>query len=153
MNLETITKEDLLNNYSLYMKLLKVMEFVDGKKPEGTCCGKGKMGAIEKFINNREDYVTRMNEIKNRKIKPLFKGALFFTKVKQRFSADKLTDADSLYLIENGYEEYFDMSEYEAPEEETVIEDEVVASEELHQQEEETPQPKKKSSRRKKSKK
>lgn len=122
MNLETITREDLKNNYSLYQKMLKVLEFVDGVKPEGTCCGRGKENAINKFIDNREKYVERMNAIKNRKIKPLFSGALYFSAVKKRYYAERLTDADSLFLIENGYVNFFDMSEYEAQSEEKVEE-------------------------------
>lgn len=126
MNLETITREDLKNNYSLYQKMLKVLEFVDGKKPEGTCCGKGKENAINKFIDNREVYVEKMNKIRDRKIKPLFAGAVYFTAVKKRYYADRLTDEDSLYLIENGYEKFFDMSGYNYDEVEVKAESEIV---------------------------
>lgn len=126
MNLETITREDLKNNYSLYQKMLKVLEFVDGKKPEGTCCGKGKENAINKFIDNREVYVEKMNKIRDRKIKPLFAGAVYFTAVKKRYYADRLTDEDSLYLIENGYEKFFDMSGYNTENVEVKAESEIV---------------------------
>lgn len=112
MNLETITKADLIQNYSLYSKLLKVFEIVDGKRPDGTCCGRGKESAIDLFINNRNRYVTGMKEISERKIKPLFTGSLYFTKVGKRFNAERLTDKLSLYLIENGYERFFDTSDY-----------------------------------------
>lgn len=126
MNLETITREDLTNNYSLYQKMLKVLEFVDGKKPEGTCCGKGKENAINKFIDNREVYVEKMNKIRDRKIKPLFAGAIYFTAVKKRYYAERLTDEDSLYLIENGYSKFFDMSGYNTEEVEVKDEPEIV---------------------------
>lgn len=120
MNLETITKADLIQNYSLYSKLLKVFEIVDGKQPDGTCCGRGKESAIDLFINNRDKYVSGMKEISERKIKPLFTGSLYFTKVGKRFNAERLTDKISLYLIENGYERFFDTSDY--VEEETNVE-------------------------------
>ena len=126
MNLETITREDLKKNYSLYQKMLKVLEFVDGKKPEGTCCGKGKENAINKFIDNREVYVEKMNKIRDRKIIPLFAGALYFTAVKKRYYAERLTDEDSLYLIDNGYSKFFDMSGYNADEVEVKEESEIV---------------------------
>lgn len=126
MNLETITREDLKNNYSLYQKMLKVLEFVDGKKPEGTCCGKGKENAINKFIDNRAVYVEKMNKIRDRKIIPLFAGAVYFTAVKKRYYADRLTDEDSLYLIENGYAKFFDMSAYESEMVEVKDESEIV---------------------------
>ena len=126
MNIETITREDLKNNYSLYQKMLKVLEFVDGKKPEGTCCGKGKENAINKFIDNRAVYVEKMNKIRDRKIIPLFAGAVYFTAVKKRYYADRLTDEDSLYLIENGYAKFFDMSGYNIDEVEVKEESEIV---------------------------
>lgn len=112
ISFDSITKEDLTHNYSLYNKMLNLMEMVDGKKPDGTCCGKGKEGAINKFIENREKYISVVNAIRDRKIEPKFSGALYFTKVGKRYYADRLTDAESLHLIENGYGYLFDTSKY-----------------------------------------
>ena len=112
IDLDTVTAEDLSKNYSLYQQLLTVFEIVDGRKPEGTCCGKGKESAIKKFVDHRDDYVMAINEIRFRLIKPKFSGALYFTKVGKRYNADRLTDKQMLLLIDSGYTDLFDATEY-----------------------------------------
>lgn len=116
MDLINATKENILSHFGLYHEMIKIMTAVDHKAPEGSCCGKNKEKNINIFIANREKYLNRMKEIKERKIKPLWHGIIFVSKLSKHFNSETITDNESLMIIEkkalNPTEKYFDLSAY-----------------------------------------
>lgn len=118
MQLIDATAEDIEKSFALYHEMIKIMTAVDNKAPAGSCCGKNKKQHINTFITNKEKYINRMNAIKNRKIRPLWHGILFVSKLGKHFNSETITDEESLKLIEVGAlkaDKYFDLSNYEQP--------------------------------------
>lgn len=116
MDLNNASEQDIESSFSLYQQMIKIMEAVDHKKPVGACCGKNKKQHITKFIQDREKYINRMKEIKNRKIKPLWRGVLFASKISKHLNSETITDEESLQIINSNaltpIDRYFDLSDY-----------------------------------------
>ena len=70
MRLLEATKSDILSNSGLYSEMIRIMKTADGAAPKGACCGKNKEQHIEQFIKNKNYYMEKAEEIKNRTIKP-----------------------------------------------------------------------------------
>lgn len=134
MNIKSIknsTYDDIKSNSTLYRTVVEVMTYVDRKAPIGSCCGRNKESIINKFINNKEMYISVAEMGVNRTIKPLWSGPLFFSTAHAQINADYLTDEEMIYLIESGKvnKRYFDMSGY-APTQSDEVVDEVIINEE-----------------------
>lgn len=115
MNLLDATAEEIENNYGLYYEMIKIMTSVTGKAPNGSCCGRNKLEHCKDFVANREKYIQRMEEIKNRKIKPKWNGVLYVSKAHRHYDAKTITDKESIKLIESGFlsdvNKYFEIPE------------------------------------------
>lgn len=117
MNIKEASAEEIENNYGLYQEAIRIMK-ASGENLPGVCCGRNKKQHCELFVKNREKYIQRMEEIKNRKIQPKWNGILFVSKTRKHYDSNTITDKESLYLIENGFldkEKYFDVPVEEAP--------------------------------------
>lgn len=130
MTLGEATKSDILSNAGLYFEMIRIMKIADGVAPKGSCCGRNKEQHIDKFLQNKNTYMNKSEEIKNRKIQPKWKGVIYVAKLKTHFSADTMTDAKARQLISQNIltpvEKYFDLPETEIvtePKAEAVKED------------------------------
>lgn len=132
MTLENATAEEILKNAGLYMEMIKIMRTADGYSPKGSCCGKNKAQHIDQFLKNKNKYMKKVEEINNRKIKPLWKGLIYISSMKMHLDAKTITDEQSRIIIENGYltpvEKYFELPVKEIVEDE-IIEDEIIEEE------------------------
>lgn len=112
-NLLNATFEDIKNNYTLYRRVIDIITFVEHKSPKGACCGR-QDGIINKFIEKRNFYVSEIEKITNRTIRPLWNGSLFFSTAHKLINADYLSDDDILKLIASGQvsKDKFDFSNF-----------------------------------------
>lgn len=108
--LKTATVQEIVDDFGIYTETIKVMTFVDGVAPKGACCGGHKTEIATAFVNNRQKYISKMEEIKNRTIQPNWKGVKYFSKIAKHLNADSLTDATAKKAMEAGVsEEWFIM--------------------------------------------
>lgn len=155
MNIKSVKDasfDQIKSNATLYRTIIDIMTYVDRKAPGGACCGRNKDSIINKFISDRERYINTTEMGLNRKIKPLWKGPLYFSTAGCAINADYITDEEILRLIETGKvnKKYFDMSNYVAPIEEPVnneVEDANISI--ANEEEAPVPVPSKKSTRKK----
>ena len=103
-----------LASYALFHDMIKVMKAADGIEPVGACCGRNTKQIINSFMNSKQKYVDVMKNINERLIKPLRKGVVYISPMKQMLNYELMTDKEILLCVKKGYlsEKIFDWTEY-----------------------------------------
>ena len=103
-----------LTSYALFHDMIKVMKAADGIEPVGACCGRNTKQIVNSFLNNKQKYENFMKNINNRLIKPLKKGMVYISPIKQMLNYELMTDNEILLCVKKGYlpDNAFDWSEY-----------------------------------------
>lgn len=121
MSLKEATHDDILNNSGLYGEMIRIMKSVDGKAPQGSCCGKNKSQHVNMFLTNKEKYMTKVEQIKSRTILPKWKGIIYASRAGKHFDSKTLTDDVAKLIIEKEWlvpvEKYFELPVEEKKEE------------------------------------
>ena len=108
--------QTIVNNYGLMRDVIKIMTLCDGHQPAGACCGKNNTQIVNKFISNKKNYMTTMEQIEKRLIKTTKPGILYISPLKRMINIEMLSDQEIIKYTENGYisRDRFDWSMYEA---------------------------------------
>ena len=108
--------QTIVNNYGLMSDVIKIMTLCDGVTPAGSCCGKNNIQIANKFITNKKNYMTAMEQIEKRLIKTTKPGILYISPLKRMINIEMLSDQEIIKYTENGYisRDRFDWSMYEA---------------------------------------
>ena len=103
-----------LSSYALFHDMIKVMKAADGVEPIGACCGRNTKQIINSFLNNKQKYFNFMENIRERLIKPLRKGMVYISPMKQMLNYELMTDNEIILCVKKGYlsEKIFDWTEY-----------------------------------------
>lgn len=136
MNIYTVKDssfDEIKANSTLYNTVIDIMTYVDRKAPEGSCCGRNKDTIISKFMTNRDKYISEALKGQNRKIKPLWRGPIRFSKSKLELNANYITDEEILKYVESGQidRKYFDWSDYNEEVDKSIASKEDIASDGL----------------------
>lgn len=108
--------QTLVNSYGLLHDVIKVMTLCDGVTPLGACCGKNNVQIVNKFINNKKNYMMTMKQIEQRKIKTIKSGIIYISPLKKMVNLNVISDAEIVKYVEKGYisKDRFDWKEYDA---------------------------------------
>ena len=108
--------QTIAQNYGLMCDVIKIMTLCDGHAPVGACCGKNNTQIVNKFISNKKNYMTTMEQIEKRLIKTTKPGILYISPLKRMINIEMLSDQEIIKYTENGYisRDRFDWSMYEA---------------------------------------
>ena len=114
--------QTIAQNYGLMCDVIKIMTLCDGHAPAGSCCGKNNTQIVNKFISNKKNYMTTMEQIEKRLIKTTKPGILYISPLKRMINIEMLSDQEIIKYTENGYisRDRFDWSMYEAKQTESL---------------------------------